>query len=181
MSEEEGYPDTDEPAASELMVMQGRKEEKERVIQQIETDFPEQADKILSSLYNSYSSKDRIVEQEGEPADVPSRKEVEKHVPEDVEQVSGVQNNLPTAAYEWRYVDWEEGHTVLCHECSKKLNQIRSRLNPCPNCGQGAGQNEDEEGYRCRNRNCRVKYFASEGQDKMYEKILEERGIEVPQ
>jgi len=22
---------------------------------------------------------------------------------------------LPTAAYEWRYVDWEEGHTVLRH------------------------------------------------------------------
>ena len=23
---------------------------------------------------------------------------------------------LPTAAYEWRYVDWDEGHTVLRHD-----------------------------------------------------------------
>lgn len=23
---------------------------------------------------------------------------------------------LPVAAYEWRYVDWEDGHTVLRHE-----------------------------------------------------------------
>jgi hypothetical protein len=23
---------------------------------------------------------------------------------------------LPTAAYEWRYVDWDKGHTVLRHD-----------------------------------------------------------------
>lgn len=72
-------------------------------------------------------------------------------------------------------------YPVLCYGCSKKLNEIRSRLNPCPNCGQGAGGDPESEGYLCRNSNCRVQYFESEGDDKVYEKIREERGIEVPQ
>ena len=78
-----------------------------------------------------------------------------------------------------RSVEIGHHYPVLCYECSKALNTVRSRLNPCPNCGQGAGQTQDDEGYRCKNRNCRVKFFKSEGQDKVYEKILELRGIEA--
>lgn len=29
---------------------------------------------------------------------------------------SNESGGLPTAAYEWRYVDWDEGHTVLRHD-----------------------------------------------------------------
>ncbi len=64
---------------------------------------------------------------------------------------------------------------VLCWECSKALSIVRKEINPCPNCGKGAGQSQDDEGYRCRNRNCRVKYFKSETQDKVYTRILEKR------
>jgi len=70
-------------------------------------------------------------------------------------------------------------YPVLCHECSKALSKVRSRLNPCPNCGQGAGQTVEENGYKCKNRNCRVNFFESEGQHNVYDKILELRGIEA--
>jgi len=69
-------------------------------------------------------------------------------------------------------------YPVLCYECSKALTKVRKRLNPCPNCGKGAGQTTTTNGYKCKNRNCRVNRFKSESNDKVYEKIMKERGVD---
>jgi hypothetical protein len=69
---------------------------------------------------------------------------------------------------------------VLCYECSKTLGEIRQEINPCPNCGKTQGREDGETGLHiCGNSNCRVKYYDSEDNREVYDRIRERRGIDT--
>ncbi|WP_157573559.1 hypothetical protein [Haloplanus natans] len=69
---------------------------------------------------------------------------------------------------------------VLCYECSKVLGEIRQEINPCPNCGETKGRQDGKTGLHiCGNSNCRVKYYDSEDNREVYDRIRERRGLDT--
>lgn len=64
---------------------------------------------------------------------------------------------------------------VLCLECTKALNELRSELNPCPNCGSTRQDALNKSNYICSNRNCRVKKYEGKRDVEVYQEVLEHR------